>query len=103
MRSTANPVHSIFTGAVRTDIFREAQATITMIVNVLFWWGGKNAWQGAQTTLHCILTENEDVGGKFYTDCLPTPKLFLHKLVGNVELEQKFYTKTRKMLVLSEL
>lgn len=55
---------------VRTEIFRDAKGSFALFLNVLSWLTGKSAWQGAQTTIHAVVTD-EDVSGKYLIDCLP--------------------------------
>jgi len=88
-------------GVVRTDIYRDATSLLAFQVKMYFGLLGKTAWQGCQTTLHCILTD-DDVGGSFYSDCQPMPKPFCHQLMGNEDAERRFFFKVRRMLNLTD-
>lgn len=82
---------------VRTEIFRHANEPTGLMFALLFGWLGKTAWQGAQTTIQAALTQ-EDVSGRFLSDCTDAPMLYRHPLVGNSAAEAKFYKASRSIL-----
>jgi hypothetical protein len=59
----------------------------------------KNWEQGAQTTLHCVLTD-DNVNGKYYMDCREQPWI-VGRSVGNETVEKTIFERTKKMLKLS--
>lgn len=86
----------IFSGLVLTDILRDVDPSIQSMFRLLFRFFGKNCRQGAQTSIHCVLTD-EDINGKYYGDCRVV-KIFKSNEVGNRETEEKLYAETKKLL-----
>ena len=66
-------VYSLHPGVVRTDLGRHIEKRIGIFRYLL--WGAlwpftKNAKQGAQTTIHCAVTEElQGQSGLYYSDC----------------------------------
>jgi NAD(P)-dependent dehydrogenase (short-subunit alcohol dehydrogenase family) len=69
-------VVSLHPGVVRTELMREMKAgpkgtfiaIFMFILYPLYWLGTKNPWQGAQTNLHCTLSDEVE-NGAYYADC----------------------------------
>lgn len=81
---------------MRTDILRYTEdGLMHFLFHGSAWLLGKNCWQGAQTTLYALLTD-DDVNGKYLADC--RADWFTHKLVGNVAAEEKLYKEVHKLL-----
>ena len=68
-------VYSLHPGVVRTEIFRDIEASIGVFKYLmwgLLWPFTKNPIQGAQTTIHCAVAEElEGETGLYYSDCSP--------------------------------
>ena len=68
-------VYSLHPGVVRTEIFRDIEASIGVFKYLmwgLLWPFTKNPIQGAQTTIHCAVAEElEGETGLYYSDCAP--------------------------------
>jgi len=68
-------VYSLHPGVVRTEIFRDIEASIGVFKYLmwgLLWPFTKNPMQGAQTTIHCAVAEElEGETGLYYSDCSP--------------------------------
>ena len=61
---------SLHPGAVKTEITRYHEGVFSMIIQTLLTYCGKTAVEGAQTTLHCCLTDAAFLQpGGFYVDC----------------------------------
>lgn len=68
------------------------------LIHVAGWVGGKNGAQGAHTAVYCALTD-EDVGGKYYSDCREETR-FVSSALGDVNVENMLYQKTLDQLML---
>jgi len=69
---------SLHPGAVATEITRYHNEgfwqSITFMIETGLNWFGKTPWEGAQTTLHCCLTDAHYlVPGSYYVDCKAVP------------------------------
>jgi hypothetical protein len=64
---------------------------------------GKSSCQGAQTTIHCVLTGN-DVNGRYYSDCREESgwgvSADIRNDANNGEVGRMFYVKTKEYLKL---
>ena len=61
---------SLHPGAVKTEITRYHEGVFSRIIQTLLTYCGKTAVEGAQTTLHCCLTDAAFLQpGGFYVDC----------------------------------
>ena len=88
-----------FAGYVRTPIFEAVTNPATKVWNkVSMAYAGKSALQGAQCSLHCVLTD-ENINGKCYWDCGEV-KLAINSRVGDEALEKEIYNKTKEFLKL---
>lgn len=85
-------------GAVRTEILRTIDSNLATFINYTACIFGKSSWQGCQTTIHCVMTD-ENVSGKYYADCKPATLTAASQL-GNVYIEKKIFEETKKILKL---
>ena len=60
--------YSCHPGFVGTNILNRASDLVMKINNVMLPLFGKNCWQGAQTQIHCCLSDDL-VNGAYYMDC----------------------------------
>ena len=65
---------------------------------LLLWTFGKNSRQGAQTTIHCVLTD-DDVNGKYYAGCREN-SLIVRSDVNDASLAKKYFRRTKHLLSL---
>ena len=84
-------------GLIRTNMVDAIEnKTLRRLIKVIGWICGKNGSQGAQTSLHCVLTKDK-IGGKYLSDCREE-KRFVSPLVGNVRIEEKLFEETKALL-----
>jgi retinol dehydrogenase 12 len=67
---------SLHPGVVTTEIWRNLEkmpflSILIVLFKPLIWFTFKNCKEGAQTTLHCALDDDEVLknNGKYFTDC----------------------------------
>ena len=69
LEGTHVTVNALHPGVVFTEIARHYVFS-SIFFNPLFWYVGKSPVQGAQTTIHCAVSEEmEGVSGKYLRDC----------------------------------
>ena len=61
---------SVHPGLVRTNITSGASSLIQKILLGMSLLMGKDCWQGAQTQIHCCLSDDL-INGAYYMDCRP--------------------------------
>jgi hypothetical protein len=89
----------VFAGVVRTNIFDLITTPTSQKAHyALRYLAGKNCHQGAQTTLHCVLTD-ENVNGKYYAGCREE-RMLVRKEIGNEETERNIFKRTKHLLSL---
>lgn len=71
---TANSLHP---GVVRTELGRHVTKSLTLLKKIVYspvvWVIMKTPLQGAQTTIHCAVSEElENVTGRYFSDCAET-------------------------------
>ncbi len=75
------------------------------MIDISAYLSGKSCWQGAQTTLHCVLTD-DDVNGKYFLDCVEGGSIFLNQRIRGDRSEnggkaaKTYFEKTKKYLKL---
>ena len=83
-------------GLVTTSIFRNTKEHMKNLLTIFFFVFGKNARQGAQSTIWAVVTD-QILNGKYLMDCR-VQSLLVRK--SNTELEKRFYAQTKKILKL---
>ncbi|XP_078591478.1 retinol dehydrogenase 12-like [Branchiostoma floridae x Branchiostoma japonicum] len=76
MQGTGVTAYSVHPGVTYTDHFSDLEPSLgswrSAFVTTAVRWLGKSALQGAQTTIHCAVTEGlEDKTGQYFCDCAP--------------------------------
>ena len=66
---------------------------------LLLWTFGKNSRQGAQTTIYCVLTD-DDVNGKYYAGCREN-SIIVRSQVHDESLAKKYFRRTKHLLSLA--
>ncbi len=74
----------------RGHLFSRAWNLVLLLV-------GRSAEQGAQTTLHCVVT-SERINGRYYSNCGEAWKRFTTPYVEDEELVRISYQKTKAMM-----
>ena len=88
-----------FAGLVRNKILAQMANPIKAKAYLLLLWTfGKNSRQGAQTTIHCVLT-GDDVNGKYYAGCREN-SLMLRDRVNDEALARRYFRRTKHLLSL---
>ena len=62
--------YSVHPGMVSTNILNRAPDLYLKLNSIILPLFGKNCWQGAQTQIHCCLSDDL-INGAFYLDCRP--------------------------------
>ena len=92
-------VYSLHPGVVRTDLGRHIEDKIGVFRYVLWgllWPFTKNPVQGAQTTIHCAVSEElEGETGLYYSDCSPQEAA---PLAQNDETAEKLWELSSKLV-----
>jgi retinol dehydrogenase-12 len=81
LANTQTTVNALHPGVVRTELARYFGETygklftvVLVLIYPLFFWFTKSVEQGAQTTLHCALSEEAGkVSGQYFSDCAIQP------------------------------
>ena len=105
---------SVHPGMVSTNILNRAPDLYLKLNCIILPLFGKNCWQGAQTQIHCCLSDDL-INGAFYMDCRPVschpvPSQFtvkeictflyhIHKIFKKVLLKQDDYFPKAKFKV----
>lgn len=67
-------VTSLHPGVVKTELGRHLSLAYSVLARIVFaplvWLIFKTPWQGAQTTIHCAVSEDME-SGLYYSDCKP--------------------------------
>lgn len=79
LRDTSVAVFSLHPGSVRTELLRYSGEGLFFLVPFMlkvvhpFWCVvSKTCWEGAQTTIHCAVSDEAlDSNGKYFSDCHP--------------------------------
>lgn len=70
LRGTNVTAYSLHPGSVLTELQRHVPGPLVFILHYPLSIFSKSPWQGAQTTIHCAVTEGiEDQSGKYFSDC----------------------------------
>ena len=85
-------------GLVRTEIFRTIKdKNRQFLVWLHFWLLGKTMRQGAQTTIEAVVSD-KNLQGEFLWDCRRKPFFVDWTVIGNSELEAKFFKEVNDLL-----
>lgn len=86
---------------VATNFMRETM-DVSVLLSATFFFAiaAKNAWQGCQTTLEAILTD-QNVNGKYLSDCRET-WIYSRKWIGNKKAEKTVFKEVRRLLRLNQ-
>ncbi|CAH1261988.1 RDH12 [Branchiostoma lanceolatum] len=75
LEGTGVTTYSLHPGVIKTDLYQHLGTSMgwkSGIINTFAKWFGKTVVQGAQTTIHCAVTEGlEDRTGQYFSDCAP--------------------------------
>ncbi|CAH1261989.1 RDH12 [Branchiostoma lanceolatum] len=75
LEGTGVTTYSLHPGVIKTDLYQHLGTSMgwkSGIINTFAKWFGKNLVQGAQTTIHCAVTEGlEEKSGQYFSDCAP--------------------------------
>ncbi|XP_005813366.1 dehydrogenase/reductase SDR family member 13-like [Xiphophorus maculatus] len=70
LKGTKVTCYSLHPGGIKTELQRNADATVQMILSNLGKFFFKTPLQGSQTTLHCALQEGiEHLSGRYFSNC----------------------------------
>lgn len=73
LNNTGISVNSIHPGIIRTNILSEANTVGRILFNILCWFAGRTAEDGAETVVHLSVSKTcENVTGKLFIDCKET-------------------------------
>jgi len=79
---------SVHPGVVKTDLYKNGLKVFKHLISPFM----KNQWEGAQTTLYCVLSNNLK-NGQYYADCQLTPN---NPLADDDELGEKVWKMSEK-------
>ncbi|KAI8484769.1 hypothetical protein Bbelb_375320 [Branchiostoma belcheri] len=75
LEGTGVTTYSLHPGVIKTDLYNHLGTSMgwkSGVINTFAKWFGKTVVQGAQTTIHCAVTEGlEDKTGQYFSDCAP--------------------------------
>ncbi|CAH1261991.1 RDH12 [Branchiostoma lanceolatum] len=76
MEGTGVTTYCLHPGIIKTDQYQHIATSLgpwrSVFINIVASWFGKTLVHGAQTTIHCAVTEGlEDKTGQYFTDCWP--------------------------------
>ena len=83
---------------ILTDITYQLNASVRKMAAVVSRVFGKSKEMGAQTTIHCVVAD-ENVNGKYYSDCREE-RLLVNRAFYDEKLALHLYQKTKHLLKL---
>lgn len=70
LKGTGVTVNAVHPGAVKTNIMKNSRGLLAMLSRYLFFLFGKNATEGAQTSIFLAVSDEvSEISGKYFIDC----------------------------------
>lgn len=100
LENTGISVNSMHPGIIRTNILSEANTVGRILFNILCWFAGRTAEDGAETVVHLSVSKTcENVTGKFFIDC---KEMYVLPKVKNEILAKKLWVASSKHVNFNE-